>query len=133
MLFQAVIGVCLESPEDFCVCPLYLAVALGMSHRRKAELGVDALAILLEEPTCKLGFIVRNDTAWDTESADDRLEEGNSSTLGDANHRGGLRPLCELVDGDVEETVPADDPGEWSQDIHPHTVNGQEGGIICRA
>jgi hypothetical protein len=119
MLFQVVIGACLEFPEDFCVRPLHLAVALGMSHRRKAELGVDALAILLEEPTCKLGSVVRNDTAWDLESIVDRLEGGNISTLGDANHRGGLRPLHELVDGDEEETVPVDSPGEWSQDIHP--------------
>jgi hypothetical protein len=117
MLFQAVIGVCLESSKDFCVCPLRLVVALGMSHRRKAELGADALAIQLE--TCKLGPVVRNDTAWDPESADDRFEEGNNSTLGDADHRGGLRPLRELVDGDEEETVPTDGPGEWSQDIQP--------------
>jgi hypothetical protein len=110
MLFQAVIGVCLESPEDFCVCPLRQAVALGMSHRRKAELGANALAILLEEPTFELGPVVRNDMAWDSESADDRLEEGNSSTLGDANHKGGLRPLRELVDGDEEETVLVDGP-----------------------
>jgi hypothetical protein len=133
MLFQAVIGACLESPEDLCICPLNLVVAPGMSYRREAELGANALAILLEEPTCKLGPVVYNDTAWDPESADDRLEEGNNSTLGDANHRGGLMPLCELVDGDEEESVPADGPGEWSQDIHPHTTNGQEGGIICRA
>jgi hypothetical protein len=114
MLFQAAIGACLESPEYFCVCPLHLAVALWMSHIRKAELGVNALAILLEEPTSELGPIVRNDMAWDLESADNRLEEGNSSTLGDANHRGGLRPLRELVDGDEEEMVLADGPGEWS-------------------
>jgi hypothetical protein len=90
-----------------------------MSYRRKAELDADALAILLEEPTCKLGPIVRNDTAWDPESADDRLEEGNRRTLGDAKHRGGLRPLREFVNGDEEESVPADGPGEWSQDIQP--------------
>jgi hypothetical protein len=119
MLFQAVIGACLESPEDFCVCPLHLVVALGMSHMRKAELGADALTILLEELTCKLGSVVRNDTAWDPESADDRLEEGNNSTLGDADNRGGLKPLCELIDGNEEESVPADGPEEWSQDIHP--------------
>jgi hypothetical protein len=118
MLFQAVIGVCLESPKDLCICPLNLVVAPRMSYRREAELGADALPILLEKPTCKLGPVVRNDTAWDLESTDDRLEEGNISTLGDANHRGGLRPLRELVDGDKEETVPADGPGEWSQDIH---------------
>jgi hypothetical protein len=73
MLFQAVIGACLESLEDFCVCPLSLAVAPGMSHRRKAELGADALAILLEELTCKLGPVVRNDTAWNPKSTYNRL------------------------------------------------------------
>jgi hypothetical protein len=90
-----------------------------MSHRRKAELGADALAILLEEPTFELGPVVRNDMAWDPKSIDNRLEEGNNSTLGDTNHRGGLWPLCEFVDSDEEETVPTDSPGEWSQDIHP--------------
>jgi hypothetical protein len=124
---------CLESSEDFCVCPLSLAVAPRMSHRRKAELGADVLAILLEELTFELGPVVRNDTAWDPKSADNQLEEGNGSTLGDTDHRGGLWPLCEFVDGDEEETVPTDSPGKCSQDIHPHTVNGQEGGIICRA
>jgi hypothetical protein len=70
MLFQAVIGACLESPEDFCVCPLHLDIALGMGHRRKAKLGPNALTILLEEATCKLGPVVRNNTAWVPESAD---------------------------------------------------------------
>jgi hypothetical protein len=90
-----------------------------MSHRRKAELGADALAILLEEPTFELGLVVCNDTAWDPKSTDNRLEEGNSSTLGDTDHRGGLLPPCEFVDSDEEETVPDDSPGEWSQDIQP--------------
>jgi hypothetical protein len=104
MLFQVIIGACLESSVDFCVCPLSLVVAPRMSHRRKAELGVDALAILLEEPTFELGPVVRNDTAWDPKSADNRLEESNSNTLGDIDHRGSLWPLCELVDGNEEET-----------------------------
>jgi hypothetical protein len=85
-----------------------------MSHRHKAELGADALTILLEELTCKLGPVVRNDTVWDPKSIDNRLEESNSSTLGDIDHRGGLWSLCELVDGDEEETVPTDGPREWS-------------------
>jgi hypothetical protein len=85
-----------------------------MSHRRKAELGADALAILLEEPTFELGPVVRNDTAWDPKSTDNRLEEGNSSTLGDTDHRGGLWPLCEFVGSNEEETIPVDSPGEWS-------------------
>jgi hypothetical protein len=88
-------------------------------HRRKAELGADALAILLEEPTFELGPVVHNDMAWNPKSTDNRLEESNNSTLGDTDHRGSLWPLCEFVDGDEEETVPADGPGEWPQDIHP--------------
>jgi hypothetical protein len=88
MLFQAVVGACHESPEDLCVCPLHLAVAPWMSHGRKAELGADVLAILLEDPTCKLGPVVCNDMAWDPKSTDDRLEESDSSTQGDIDHRG---------------------------------------------
>jgi hypothetical protein len=84
-----------------------------MSHRGKAELGADALAILLEEMTFELGPVVRNDTAWDPKSTDNRLEEGNNSTLGNTDNRGSLWPLCEIVDSDKEETAPADSPGEW--------------------
>jgi hypothetical protein len=83
-----------------------------MSHRRKAELGVDALAILMEEPTFELGPNVYNDMAWDPKSTDNRLGEGNISTLGVTDHRGGLLPLCEFVDSDKEETVPVDGPRE---------------------
>jgi hypothetical protein len=90
MFFQAVIGACLESPEDFCIWPLHLAIAPWMSHERKAELGADALAILLEDPTYKLGPVVRNDMAWDPKSTDDRFEESDNSTLGDVDHRGDL-------------------------------------------
>jgi hypothetical protein len=96
-------------------------------------MGADAFTVLLKDPTCKLGPVVCNDTTWDPKYADDRLEEGDNSALGDAGHRGGFRPLGELVNGDKEVLVPADSPGKRSQDIHPHTVNGQEGGIICRA
>jgi hypothetical protein len=61
-----------------------------MSHGCEAELGANALAILLEDPSCKLGSVVRNDTAWDPKSIDDGLEEGESNTVGDVNHRGDL-------------------------------------------
>jgi hypothetical protein len=119
MVLQAVVGACLESLEDTCICPFHLAITPGMSHGREAELGADALAILLEDPTCKLGSVVRNDTAWDPKSTDNGLEEGDSGTLGDVDNRGGLWPLGELVDGDEEGPVPADGPGKWSQVIHP--------------
>jgi hypothetical protein len=90
MLLQAVVGARLESPEDLCICPFLLAITPGTSHGREAELGANALAILLEDPTCKLGSVVRNDTAWDPKSTDDGLEEGDNNTLGDVDHRSGL-------------------------------------------
>jgi hypothetical protein len=85
-----------------------------MSHRRIAELGANALTILLKKLTCKLGPIVFNDMAQDPKSTNNRLEESDSSTLGDVDHRGGLWPLGELVDGDEEVPVPADGSGERS-------------------
>jgi hypothetical protein len=100
MLSQAVISTCLESPEDLRICSLHLSIAPGVSHGRKAESGADAFTIFLEDSACKLGPIVCNDTTWDPEPADDRLEESNNSALGDADHRGGFRPLGEFVDGD---------------------------------
>jgi hypothetical protein len=47
--------------------------------------------------------------------------------------KGSFRPLCEFVDGDIEEPILTDDPRKQSQDIHPHIANNQEGGIVCRA
>jgi hypothetical protein len=90
MLLQVVVGACLESPEDLCICPFRLAIAPGVGYGCEAELGVDALAIFLEDPTCKLGSVVRNDTVWDPKSTYDGLEEGDSGTLSDVDHRGGL-------------------------------------------
>jgi hypothetical protein len=90
MLLQVIVGARLESPEDLCICPFHLAITPGVGHRREAELGVNALSILLEDLTCKLGSIVRNDTVWDPKSMDDGLEEGDSGTLVDVDHRGGL-------------------------------------------
>jgi hypothetical protein len=114
MLLQAVIGTCFESLEDLCICAFCLAIASRVGHRCKAELGANALAIFLEDSTCKLGSDVRNDTVWDPKSTDNGFEEGDSGTLGDVDHRGGLWPLGELVDGDEEVPVPANNPGKWS-------------------
>jgi hypothetical protein len=55
MLLQAVVGACFESPEDLYIYPFCLAIASGVGNGCKAELGANALAIFLEDPTCKLG------------------------------------------------------------------------------
>jgi hypothetical protein len=57
MLLQVIVGARLESPEDLCICPFHLGITPGLGHGREAELGADALAILLEDPTCKLGLL----------------------------------------------------------------------------
>jgi hypothetical protein len=119
MLLQAIVGARLESPEDLCICPFHLAIIPEVGYGCEAELGDDALVILLKDSTCKLGSIVRNDTVWDPKSTDDGLEEGDSGTLGDVDHRGGLWPLGEFVDGNEEVPVPAKGAEKWSQDIHP--------------
>ena len=46
------------------------------------------------------------------------LRNATADFFGDVHHRGNLRPFCEFINGDVEEPVPADGPGEWPQDIH---------------
>jgi hypothetical protein len=90
-----------------------------VGHGCEAELGANAFTVLLKDLTCKLGPVVYNDTTWDPESADDRFEEGDSSALGDADQRGGFRPLGEFVNDYKEVPVPTDSPGKCSQDIHP--------------
>jgi hypothetical protein len=45
--------------------------------------------------------------------------------LVDFDHWGCFRPLDKLIDGNIEELVPAD-----SAMSSPHTVKGHEGGII---
>jgi hypothetical protein len=90
MLLQVIVGARLESPKDLCICPFRLAIAPGVGHGCEAEMGADALAIFREDPTCKLGSVVRNDTVWDPKSTYDGLQEGDSGTLGDVDHRCGL-------------------------------------------
>jgi hypothetical protein len=104
-----------------------------MSHEREAELGADALAILLEDPTCKLGSVVRNDMAWDPKSIDDGLEEGDSSTLGDADYRVASSHLVNLSMVMKRYRYAPTALGNGPRISTPHTANGQEGGIICRA
>jgi hypothetical protein len=104
-----------------------------MSHRRKAELGADALVILFEELTCKLGPVVRNDTTWDPESTDDRLEEGNSSTLVMLTTGVASGHFMNLSMTTKRKQYPPTALGNGPRISTPHTANGQEGGIIFRA
>jgi hypothetical protein len=104
-----------------------------MSYRRKAELGANALTILLEEPTFELGPVVHNDMAWDPKSVDNRLKEGNNSTLGDTDHRVASGHFVNLSMATKRKRYPPTVMGNGPRISTPHTANGQEGGIIWRA
>jgi hypothetical protein len=104
-----------------------------MCYGCKAQLDAIVLAVPLEELAFELGPVIRNDAVWDSEAAYNGFEECYCSPLGHVHHRGNLRPLCELVDGDVEEPVPATALGNGPRMSTPDTVNSHEGGIICRA
>jgi hypothetical protein len=75
----------------------------------------------LEGTTSKLWPIVGDDPVWDPKSAYDELHCG---LLIDFDHWGCFRPLGELVDGDIEESVPSDGAGIWPHDVQPSHSEG---------
>jgi hypothetical protein len=133
MLSQAAISTCIESPKDLRICSLHLSIAPGVGHIREAEPGADAFTVFLEDSACKLGLIVCNDTTWDPEPADDRLEESNAApwvmlTTGVASGH-----LVNLSMATNRYWYPPTTLGNGPRISTPYTANGQEGGIICRA
>jgi hypothetical protein len=71
MLLQAVIGACLETPEDFSIGPLNLSIALWMSNGCIANLDAEVFAVLLEHSTGELGPVVSDDPIRHPKPADD--------------------------------------------------------------
>jgi hypothetical protein len=133
MLFQAIVGARLESHEDICICPFHLAITPGVGYGCEAELGVDALAIYLKDSTCKLGFVARNDTVWDPNLQTMDLRKAIAApwvmlTTGVASGH-----LVNLSMATKRYRYPQTALGNGPRISTPHTVNGQEGGIICRA
>jgi hypothetical protein len=71
MLFQAVIGVCPETPEYFSIGPLNLSIALWMHNRCVTDLDAEVFAVLLKRSTGELGPIVCDDPVWNPKPVDD--------------------------------------------------------------
>jgi hypothetical protein len=67
MLFQAIIGACLEIPEYFSIGPLNLSIALWMRDRRIIDLDAEVFTVLLKHSAGKLGPIVCDDPVRDPE------------------------------------------------------------------
>jgi hypothetical protein len=77
--------------------------------------------------------VISNDLVRDPEVAYNGLEVLDSRGLVDANHHYCNRPHCGLDDGDVRVAVATNDSSEGTQNIHPQTMKGQDGGIMCSA
>jgi hypothetical protein len=112
MLFQSIIGVSLETLEDFCIGSFKLTIALWMSNRCIANEDAKIFAISLEGAIGKLGPVASYHSIRDPKPIDDRLDELDCPLLADLDHRGHFRLLIEFVDGDIEVPVPSDGLGE---------------------
>jgi hypothetical protein len=92
-----------------------------MSNERIADLDAKRLTVSLECAAGELGPAVSDDPVQDPKPADDAHDKLDYGLLVDLDYRGCFRPLGELVDCDIQ--IP--------ESFSPHTVNGQESGIIC--
>jgi hypothetical protein len=84
----------------------------------------DLRSTLGRRTTSKLGPIVGDNPVWDHESAYDGLDELHCGLLVDFDHWGCFLSLGELVDGDIEESVPSDGAGKWPHDVQPPHSEG---------
>jgi hypothetical protein len=98
-----------------------------MSWRGIANLDAKIFAVPLEGTTSKLALIIDDDPVWDPESAYDGLDELYCGLLIDFDHWGCFRPLGELVNGDIEESVTSDGVGKWPHDVQPQHSEGPWG------
>jgi hypothetical protein len=118
-VFEAIIGVSLETLKDFCVGSLHLAIALWVSSGGIADFYAIIFTLPLKCVASELGPIVSDDPVRDLKPADDGLDKLDYVLLIDPDHRCHFQPLGEFVDGDIEIPVPFDGPGKWPQDVQP--------------
>jgi hypothetical protein len=85
-----------------------------MHNRCIADLDAEVFTVLLKHPDCELGPIVSDDPVGDPKPVDDYLDKLDYRLFVDLDYRGCFRPLCELVDGDVQIPESSDGLGEWT-------------------
>jgi hypothetical protein len=71
MLFQAIIGVCLETLEYFSIGPLNLSISLWMCNRCVTDFDVEVFVVLLKLFASELGPILCDDPIRDPKHIDD--------------------------------------------------------------
>ena len=107
----------LEASQDLRVGAFGLTIAPGVRHRSLADLRSKVSTICLEEIASELRAVVGDDAIRDSEPAQEALDELNCRADWDGADGFHLRPLGELVDGDVEVAVGLGCSREWTQDI----------------
>ena len=71
---------------------------------------------------------IGDDSVWDAEATCDTADELKRRVLRNLDDWNCLRPLGELVDGDVEVLIAPDCSGEWTQDVQPPDHEGPRQG-----
>src|SRR3954464_126022 len=114
----------LEPAQHLGVVPFCLTVAPGMSNRSEADLGAEVLDILHEGVACELRTVVGDDPVRDPEATNNRAEEFDHGLGRHLPHWFHFRPLCELVDCNVQVLKSPDSAGEGAEDIEPPDRKG---------
>jgi hypothetical protein len=131
MLLQVVIGVCLETLENFIIGSLDLSITLWMSKGRIVDLDAKILIVSLKRVAGELGPVVVDDPVRDPEPTDDGLDKLDCGLLIDLDHEVAFGHLVNLSIATYRYRNPSMAPGNRPRMSNPHTVNDHEGGIIC--
>ena len=95
----------LEAPQDLCVGAFGLSIAPGVRHRSVADLRSKVSTICPKEITSELRAVICDDAVEDPKMAHETLDELDRGASWDGADGFYLRPLGELVDGDIEVAV----------------------------
>ena len=90
-----------------------------MSNRSEADLGAKVLDVLHEGAARELRAVVGDDPVRDPETANNRPEELDCRLCCHLPHWLHFRPLCELVDCDVQVLKAPDSSGKGAEDVEP--------------
>jgi hypothetical protein len=90
-----------------------------MSNGRIAYLDAQIFIVPLEGTAGELGPVVDDNPVRDHKSVDDGLDKFYCGLLIDFDHMGRFRSLGEIVNGDVEKSVPSDGVGKRLHDVQP--------------
>ena len=122
----------LEAPQDLRVSAFGLTITPGVGHRSVAEIRCKVSTVCFEEIIGELRAIVGDDAVGDPEAAHETLDELDRRADWDGADSFHLRPLGEVVNGNVEVSVAPGTRGNGPRMSSPQTANGHESGMVWR-